>query len=423
MRNNHYICLLCLVFCLLASTSSLAQQDQLQDNNQGKYDLKYRTFRLALLPGLSTNGIDATQYVSKYSINIIGGYNGALANNGFEFGWLFNGNKYYAHGVQIAGLANYSGEETAGIQLAGLGTYSGSDLQGIQLSGIGNISAGEIQGIQFAGILNSAGDLSQGVQGAGILNTSQNGMQGLFGAGIGNLSGGEMQGILLSGVFNIANGEMQGIASSGVINYAETFQGISLSSININKEFQGIQIGQINIAEQGEGIQVGLLNYAKEFEGVPVGLLSYYQNGRTNIDIWASDGGFMNLGLKLGTNDIYNMISVGYNTLVGRDLWQAGWSIGKFNEYQNHFMYSDFSYFKINEGDWTKKLNSNFKYRLLLGKQFSGSIKFYGGPTLNMLVSRVDNRNEYTRYRLFDFGTKEREYIFWVGLSAGIELF
>lgn len=413
------------LFFIIASlliNNPLQAQDNNEDNQRAKYNLDYRTFRVALIPGLSTNGLNATNYASKYSFNILAGYHGALDDSGFEFGSLINANKYYAHGVQIAGLGNYSGEETAGIQLAGIGTLSEEDMQGIQLAGAANISGNDMQGIQLSGLANISRGYSEGLQSAGLLNTSGEGMQGLFSAGIGNISGGEMQGLLFSGIFNIAQTGMQGITASGVINYAKDVQGIALSSVNISKEFQGIHGGLLNIAEEAQGFQVGLLNYAREFQGVPVGLISYYGNGRLNMDIWGSDGGFTNYGLKLGTNEIYNMISVGYNPLLDRNVWQLGWSIGRLHEYQNHFLYTDFSYFKINEGGWTKDLNSNFKYRLLFGKNFDG-IKLYGGPTFNMLISRVAGSNDYAWYRLYSFGAKGREYSFWTGLSVGIELF
>jgi len=407
---------------LFAATSSLFAQDDLEENRWSNYDLQYRTFQVSFIPGLSTNGIDATDYASKYSFNILAGYNGAL-DRGFELGGLFNAHKYYATGGQIAGLANYSGEETAGIQLAGLGNYSGDEMMGIQFAGAANLSAKDMQGLQFSGILNAAGGNSQGLQASGVINAARHDMQGLFAAGIGNIAGGDIQGLLASGLLNISGGDMQGIAVSGGLNYAKTFQGIGISPININKKFQGIQVGQVNIAKEGQGIQVGLVNYAKEFEGVPVGLISYYGNGRTNIDIWSSDGGFTNVGIKLGTNEIYNMISIGYNPLLGGDVWQAGWSIGRMHQYDHHFLYSDFSIFKINEVSCTKDLNSNFKYRLLFGKKFADGFKLYGGPTLNMLISRVENSDRYTWYKLFDFGAKGRDYTFWAGFSIGVELF
>ncbi len=442
MHKKSYVILLLIGICLF-QISPLKAQDQTGEREWEKYDLEYRLFRFAFIPGLSTNGIDAPNYASKYSLNILGGYNGAL-DKGFELGSLFNGNKYYAHGVQIAGLANYSGEETVGVQIAGLGTYSDDDMRGIQISGIGNaadgnmqgiqisgigaVANGDIQGIQVSGILNLSDGSSQGLQSAGIVNMARDGMQGLFLSGIGNISGGDLQGLSFSGVFNIARNNMQGITASGVVNYSETFQGISLSTVNISKEFQGIQFGVANIGRFGQGIQVGVINYADEFEGVPVGLISYYANGRRNIDTWTSESGFTNVGIKLGTEDVYNMISLGSNPFLGREVWQVGWSIGRLHEYRNYDLYTDFSYFKINEGnmfkgEWTNDLNSIFKYRVQFSKELSDGFRFYGGPTANMLISRVPESDDYTLYRLFDFHSKERQYVFWLGASLGIELF
>jgi len=147
MRNKGYLLLFTLGICLFLTQAAYGQdQNKTRNELKDQYGLEYRMFRFTLVPGLSTNGYKATDYVSKYSLNILAGYNGALYK-GFELGGLFNGNKYYASGVQIAGLINYSGKETTGIQLAGLGTYSGEEMQGIQLSGVGNLSNSDMQGL------------------------------------------------------------------------------------------------------------------------------------------------------------------------------------------------------------------------------------------------------------------------------------
>lgn len=412
--------ILCFSICLMALTSH-AQNSDYSDLHE-KYSLDYRTFRVALIPGLSTNGLDATNYASKYSLNILGGYNGAL-DRGFELGGLLNLNKYYAHGGQIAGLGNYSGRETSGVQLAGLFNYSGRDMQGIQLSGVLNISEQDMQGLQLTGLANWAKDYAQGIQLSGALNYAGQDMQGLFFSGAANISRTNMQGLFFTGAVNYTGEEMQGIAASGLLNYSAFMQGIVFAPININKEAQGIQIGNLNISEQMQGIQIGLVNYAKDMEGVPVGLISYYNNGRKNIDIWTSDAGFTNFGVKLGTDEVYNMVSIGYNPALNRDVWQLGWSIGRLHEYRNHFLFTDFSIFKINESNWTEDLNTLFKYRLQFGKELGEGFNMYGGPTFNMLISRVDESSDYTWYRIFDFGAKGRDYVFWIGYSFGIQLF
>lgn len=407
---------------LLLIFNTVYAQDHDYEDLHETYNLEYRTFRIAIIPGLSTNGLDAKNYSSRYSFNILAGYNGAL-DRGFEFGTLLNLNRYYAHGGQIAGIGNYSGEEMAGVGLGGVFNYSGDGLLGIQLAGVANISREDIQGIQLSGAVNWAYEYSQGLQFAGLLNRAGYDMQGLYFGGAANISGGNMQGLVFSGLFNYAGGETQGIIAAGGLNYTEEMLGISMASLNINRHVLGMQLGGINIADEVQGLQLGLINYAREMEGAPVGLISYYDNGRTNVDLWTSDGGFTNVGIKLGTEEVYNMVSIGYNPALNRDVWQVGWSIGRLHEYSEHYLHTDFSIFKINEEGWTKELNLLYKYRILFGKELSDGLNIYGGPTLNMLVSRVSSSRDYTWYRLFDFGAKSRDYTFWIGYSLGVELF
>lgn len=422
MNNLSHLSFLFIILLLAASHSDLAAQDRDDyDERRSRIGLEYRMFRVALVPGLSTNGIDADEYASRYSLNILGGYNGAL-ERGFELGGLANINKYYVHGVQLAGLANISGEETSGVQLSGIFNYSGEEMQGIQLSGAANISKDDMQGIQITGAVNWSEGNAQGIQLSGAANIAHGDMQGLYLTGALNYAADNLQGIMMGGAVNYAGGDMQGIMLSGALNYSDMFQGIALGGINVAKEFQGIQAGAINVTGYGQGIQVGVINYGRRLEGLPVGLISYYEDGRTDMDIWTSDGGFVNYGLKLGTEDIYNMISVGYNPALSRDVWQVGWSIGSLREYKNHFQYSDLSIFKINEGGWTDELNSLIKYRLLFGKDFGRGIQVYGGPTLNLLISRVEGSSDYTWYTLYSFGAKGRDYRFWIGYSIGFEL-
>lgn len=411
------------LFLILFLTAVLPLQAQDKADNQEweQYDLDYRTFRFTLVPGLSTNGIDAANYASKYSLNILGGYHGAL-HNGYELGTVVNINKNYARGVQVAGIANISGEQTAGLQVSGVGNISGDDMLGLQIAGMGNLSSGNMKGLQFASILNMSGAASQGLQFSGMLNVAKTGFQGLYGAGIGNITGGDAQGLFFGGIFNIARGNTEGITGAGILSYSQSTEGITAAPVNISGDFEGIQLGAVNIVDNGQGIQMGLLNYGDDFEGLPVGLISYYNNGRKNIDSWVNAAGFTNVGMKLGTEDIYNMISIGYNPFLSRNVWQFGWSIGRLQEYKNHSMYYDFSYFKINEGNWTDDLNSIFKYRVLFAKEVAPSIKVYGGPTANMMISKVNESDDYAPYQLFDFEAKGRDYVFWFGLSLGLEL-
>lgn len=391
-------------------------------------ELLYRKFRAALVPGLSTNGLEAPRYDAKYSLNILVGYNGALS--GYELG-LVNINRTYARGIQVGSL-NISGQETAGVQISGLATVSGSDIQGVQISGLSNVAFGSIQGIQMSGLINYGHDL-QGIQMAGVTNISRGYMQGLQFASIANISRSDMQGLQSAGVLNFSSGSSQGIQTAGLMNISSEFQGISGAGLlNFSKEMQGIQYGSVNITGRGQGVQIGVINYAREFEGLPVGLISYYEDGRKNMDIWVSDGGFTHIGINLGTKYIYNMISVGVNPLISdRDVWTLGWSIGSYQtldeswdrpDLTSYFSTHDFSFHRIFDDGWSRTQNMLYSYRYLFGRNFAGG-SLYAGPSANLLVSDQPGNSDYTWYSLFKRTGSGRDVRFWIGVSAGFRLF
>lgn len=410
-------------------------------------DLLYRKFRVTLVPGLSTNGVDADRYNAKYSLNLLAGYHGGL--EGYELG-LVNINKYFSRGIQ-AGLLNITGGEMSGVQLSGFGNLSSGELSGLQFSGMGNISGSGMEGLQFAGFGNLGAAEMSGMQMAGLMNISGNDMEGLQFSGIGNLSGGDLSGLQFAGIFNLAGGNSQGlqfsgitniiggsaegISMSGITNISQDFQGISGAGIiNLSQSFQGIQAAGIaNIAEQGEGIQIGLVNFARQFEGVPVGLISYYGNGRKNLDIWFTDGGFTHLGLTLGTNAVYNKISVGFNPLIhDRDVWALSWSIGTYQTLDKawnrpklgeYFSTRDFTFQRVFDGKWSDTPNAILSFKYLLGKNMTPNTALYLGPSLNLQISKAENSSDYSWYTISEATRAGRDVRFWIGFTGGIRLF
>lgn len=434
------ICAFALLFVVASSVSVAQSQSDSED------DLLYRKFRISLIPGLSSNGIDAPRYNAKYSLNLLAGYHGGL--DGYELG-LVNINRYFSRGLQI-GLLNASGGEMSGIQLAGTGNLSTGPLNGIQISGLGNISGSIMQGMQFAGFGNISASGMKGIQAAGLMNIASD-IQGLQFAGIGNLSGSDMQGLqfaglfnmtagdaealLFSGITNISGGSTQGIVMSGITNVSREFRGIGGAGIvNISRTFQGIQFAGIaNIAESGQGVQIGLVNYASEFEGVPVGLISYYGNGRKNLDLWFSDGGFTHLGLTLGTNPVYNKLSLGFNPLIGdRNVWSLSWSIGTYHtlddawnrpRLSSYFSTHDFTVQHIFDGGWVDTPNAIFSYKYLLGKNVTPKTAIYVGPSANLQVSKQPGNSDYTWYSISEGIRAGRDVRFWIGFTTGVRIF
>ncbi|HEY8388361.1 MAG TPA: hypothetical protein VIK74_07140, partial [Parasegetibacter sp.] len=81
----------------------LSSRQKIQSINLRKFFTE-RPFQLSLTPGLSTMGDLSPQIVTKYSLNVFGGYTGGV--NGVEIGGLFNMNKKDVKYFQAGGIFN-----------------------------------------------------------------------------------------------------------------------------------------------------------------------------------------------------------------------------------------------------------------------------------------------------------------------------
>ncbi len=442
-------------------------------------DLEYRKWRVTLFPPISTNGAKTLDYSAKYSINLLAGYHGGL--DGYEFAPLFNYNKYYAHGFQLSGLANVTSGDMAGFNVSGLINFSERDMSGIQLSGLANISNDWLEGLHFSGginyskrgssglqlagvanisqrdieglhaagvfnytkrdlsglqvapLFNYAGDDVEGFQATGGINFADNDISGLQAAGVANISRGSIEGLLASGFLNYAERNVSGLVASGGFNIARDIEGLSAAGIaNIADNLEGLQFAAVNYSKEAMGLQIGLINIAKEFEGVPIGLLSIYGNGRGNVETRFSDAGWTDVGITTGTYRVYNSLLFGYNTLLDRDVYRVGLAVALEKNIQDSFenvesttlfVNQEFSVFHLFEGDWDRTKNRIFTYKYMLGKRFGNGASVFGGPSINMQVTRVDNTNDYTWYSLWSPSAKGRQYRFWVGFTIGVRVF
>ncbi|MBO6793448.1 MAG: hypothetical protein JJ895_06025 [Balneolaceae bacterium] len=472
MRNNIFWGIL-IITLFAYPTQSFAQDYDYYD------ELEYRKWRVTLIGPISTNGTRTTDFTAKRSINLLGGYHGAL--DGWEVGLLYNGTKYYSAGLQIAGitnftrgtmegfniagLANVSNKTMAGLQVAGVLNYSNSNIEGLQATmginmsrrstsglqaaGIANISGNDIEGLQAAGIINaSKGDIS-GLQAAGVMNIAKDNVEGLQASGILNFAGddlsgmqatfganialGDIEGLFASGAFNFSRGDASGLLFSGGINVAQNIEGLSIAGVgNFAKDLMGVQSAPVNFSQTATGVQIGILNIAKEFEGVPLGVLSIYGNGRKNIDVRFSDGGFTDFSLTTGTHRVYNMAMFGVNSLLDRDVYRIGFAVGLEKNIQDSFeklesttlfVNQEFSAHHVFEGDFDKTLNMMYSYKYLVGNRFGNGLSLYGGPSVNMQVSRVTGSDDYSWYSVWSPSRKGREYQFWVGFTIGVRMF
>lgn len=337
-----------------------------------------RAVQVSFITPLSTNGYDGTDFVHKFSFNILQGYSGAL--NGVEIGGLVNMDKHYVHGFQLAGLSNLTQGDIKGCQIAGIYNHGNS-----------------INGFQLAGLINSTRNSGTGFQTAGILN----------------LTGGTFNGFQLAGVSNITMGA------------ADTISNWQLSGIvNISNVQNGGQLGLINLSKKIDGVQIGLLNFSDTLNGVAIGLISYSNNGILETEIFNSELFTMSAGIRIGTKHIFNTIAFGISPFNNSTLYGFGFGIGGRIPINQSFILD------IDAIAWTPFENTNEftentfriynQLRLLPAYTFNASgFSVFAGPVFNVEV--YDNsftpitKNDITTYYGTDYNTALS-----IGYTAGV---
>ena len=371
------------IIILIGLSHPLRAQTSEQSSGRGA------AFQVSFVPGVSNTDSYST---SQFSLNILGGYNGAF--NGIELGTVFNGNRYDVSGLQLSGAVNWNEQQSSGAIFSGAVNVTETFGGGVLSSGGINISRQETRGVLLAGSLNITGDFSKGLMAAGGMNLADN-----------------ASGFLMTGGVNIVTGKAGGI---------------SIAPFNIAGEHAGLQLGVLNIAGGQEGTQIGVINVAGKGEGTPIGLLSFVENGRFNVDLWGSETGFVNGGVRIGTETIYNVISIGYNPVHGDDLWQVGIGIGYHKELGNKgdgFETDLMSYQVNHDGGWTTENSNHFQWRFHYTKSFSEGAGIFTGPSLNMYLADENLSDSHIPYTFKEHSSGSDRLYWWAGWTFGIELF
>ncbi len=358
------------LFIILAG---VIQSQSAWGQDSGQPSGKETDFQFSFVPGMSTTDSYST---SHFSFNIIGGYNGAF--HGFELGSVFNGNRY--------------------------------DVSGFQLSGVINMNGQQSRGAIISGAVNITGSFSGGILSSGAININRQ----------------EAKGVLLSGGINIVGGFSKGLMSAGGMNLAEHAGGVSLAPLNIAEEHTGLQIGVLNIADRQEGTQIGVINVSGKGEGAPIGLLSFVEDGRFNVDVWSSETGFVNGGIRLGTEAIYNVIGAGYNPFYGDNLWQVAYGIGYYQDIGNkgNGMETDLMYYQVNyDGKWTEETSMHIQWRFHYTHAFTEGTGLFTGPSLNLYLADEELSDSHIPYTIYDHSSGSTRLRWWAGWTLGLELF
>ena len=460
---------LILIFCALltfhannvrAQDSALFSSEFIDKKELSDSTLSYSKWRLTLLNSIGTNGNKAQEFTARYSINFIGGVHGGL--DGREFGLLYNIQTNYVRGFQIAGIGNISLGEMTGLNIAGLSNYSKESIEGLQLSGLANISEDNITGMQLsaglnisagvlsgmhiaglanlsqddlsgfnlAGVLNITNEDIEGLNLAGIANISNDDIDGLSVAGIANISSEDQSGLIVSGVSNISGDLMEGLIISSGINLAREIEGLSISAgATLANEFTGLSVSPINIQKKITGLHVGFLNIGEEIEGASIGLISWYGNGRKNVDIRYSDGGFLDMGFTTGTHRLYNQVSVGFVPQES-DVLKLGGSLGLVFDMRDRFsgvlkdnwtVTHELSLYQYMKDKWNRQNTKQLTYRYLISSMINNQFSMYAGPSINIL--KEGSVDDLIWYDIWSPSIKDNDYRVWVGFNVGFRLF
>ena len=100
---------LVIILVLLISINLVAQEND---------SLKNRKAQVTFAYPIGSSGTSSTEYLNKFSFNILYGLNGGV--NGFEMGSLLNYNKGQVKGFQLSGVSNINIGYSDGFILSGV---------------------------------------------------------------------------------------------------------------------------------------------------------------------------------------------------------------------------------------------------------------------------------------------------------------
>lgn len=380
---------------------------------------KESPIHIGVIYPISSNGVQAGQYVNQLSFHLLVGYAAGL--DGLEASALGNIENDFVDGAQFAGFFNVVKNRVEGVQAAGFMNLSGGTLEGGQFAGFLNTHAGEVEGIQAAGFLNLATGHTQGAQFSGfgsIITDHAKAVQG-------------------SGFTNIATGNLTGAQFAGFGNYAYQVKGAQFAGFaNITTgHVQGFQgSGFINVARTVKGVQLGVFNVADSVDGVPIGFLSIVRkNGYRALEVWGGETLHANIAYKIGVRKFYNIFSFGSQFGDTDFRYGLGYGIGTVAALAPTIDFSvDLLAQHIYEEsnpifDNNTRLNLLNTLRLGFSKQFSQHFGLFAAPTFNVFVSEVEGKDGTigsdlsAPYTFFDRTYQGKTNLqMWAGFQVGL---
>jgi len=320
-----------------------------------------RSYQFSFIPKWNTRGAMSGQVISKFSINLLAGYNAGV--HGFEMGSIANINR--------------------------------TEVKGAQLSGIVNLVGGEVGGFQAAGVANQVYQQGRGIQLAGLRNKVNRSFSGFQAAGVNNKVGGTLQGVQLAGLLNNA-GHLKGTQIAGLINKANTSS--------------GLQLGLINLLDSASGTSIGLVNLAKHG--------GFYQ-----LSIFASESSLANISFKSGREALYSKIVFGLGNLNSNDYY-FGFGLGHIFPSNNKMKISIDATIENYTRPHNDKINLLYKSSLDFHFPLTSGLGLFIGPSINVFRNGQDPRRPI-KLPIKDYPAINRGHNIsgWIGLNAGIDIF
>jgi hypothetical protein len=367
---------------LLAAVAGIILQTAEAQLDSTKQQFIHVPVRIAIVPGLSSQGNNDINTISNFSLNVWGGQTGGV--NGVELGSLFNIDKMNMQYVQAAGLFNMTGGYAKGVQLAGLF----------------NAVQGQATGVQYGGLTNYVGQDLIGAQGAGLHNHTAGNLKGIQSSGISNYAGGHVKGIQMAGITNVARGKMTGVQASGILNYT--------------RHLKGLQIGLINIADTSEGFSLGLINIVKK--------------GYHKVTLSANEVLNATLAVKTGNTKLYNILLAGVNASENDKVFSYGVGIGHERKLGNRFTVNpELTTQYLYLGNWHYH-NQLSRLQLLGTVKLGKGIALFGGPVYSVYYSDQPSAVKGYKFDIANDGHLVSELWNdnvhgWLGWTAGISVF
>ncbi len=215
-------------------------------------------------------------------------------------------------GFGLSGGLQIWDQSASGIQISGLATYSGGKLRGTAISGFANISLDQQKGIFLAGLANMGFSDVKGAQISFLNNFVADSLKGLQLSSGYNMSAGRVHGAQITGIMNVSGGMFTGLQMSAAANIClSEFHGMQLSIFNIAHELKGMQLGLVNIAGNTNGFQLGIVNYADEFKGLNIGLVNISDRTKTQLLIGGGNFVYGSAAVRFTTNNFYTTLGIG----------------------------------------------------------------------------------------------------------------